>query len=122
MHQPADYFCYLDSSVQQSASTSVKPKLVLTDPPVHCDLLNKVAVKTPQKWKEIGLQLQVSHADIEAISMGNQTPILCFSKVFEKWRTKESPPYTWGTIIDALRAPIVDEVQLANELVKLYSA
>ena len=87
VHQP-DYFYYLDSS---AASTSVKPKLVLTDPPVHCDLLNKVAVKTPQKWKEIGLQLQVSHADIEAISMGNQTPILCFSKVFKKWRTKGVP-------------------------------
>ena len=96
--------------------TSVKPKLVLSDPPVHSDLLNKVAVEIPQKWKEFGLQLQISHADIGAISMSNQTPILCFSEVFEKWRTKGSPPYTWGTIINALKAPIVEEVQLANKL------
>ena len=57
------------------------------------------------------------NADIDShFSMSNQTPILCFSEVFEKWRTKGSPPYTWGTIINALKAPIVEEVQLANKL------
>ena len=109
-------FLLLDSPVQSS------PKPVLSDPPVHSDLLNKVGVKIKHKWREIGLQLQVSNADILAISMSSQIPLLCFSEVLEKWRTKGSPPYTWITMIAALRAPVVDEIALANDIDNLHTS
>ena len=75
------------------------------------DLLNKVAAKTRDKWEKIALQLQIDHGHIKSISKTND-PILCCAEVFDVWRRSGSPPYTWATIIDALRAPIVGEQQL----------
>ena len=40
----------------------------------------------------------------------------CFAEVFDLWERRGSPPFTWATNIDALRADIVGEVQLAYEL------
>ena len=89
----------------------------LNSPPEMNDLLNKVAEKTRDSWEKIGLQLQIDHGRIKSISR-TQDPILCFAEVFDVWRKSGSPPYTWATIIDALRAPIVGEQQLAHELVE----
>ena len=36
--------------------------------------------------------------------------------MFDLWERRGSPPFTWATNIDALRADIVGEVQLAYEL------
>jgi len=36
--------------------------------------------------------------------------------VFKVWRSRVTKPYTWSTIIEALEAPSVDEVRLAQEL------
>ena len=45
-----------------------------------------------------------------------QDPVRCLADIFDVWQRNGSPPYTWATIIDALRAPIVGEVRLAREL------
>ena len=81
------------------------------------DLLNKVAAKARDCWEKIALQLKLKHGHIKTIRNSNtQDPILCYSEVFDVWQKSGSPPYTWATIIDALRAPIVGEHQLAHEL------
>ena len=42
--------------------------------------------------------------------------VLRLAEVFDVWKKNGSPPYTWTTIIDALRAPLVGQVQLAKEV------
>ena len=81
---------------------------------MYLDLLNKVATRVRHKWEEIGLQLQIDRSYLRSIKQTN--PVLCFADIFDVWQRSGSPPYTWATIIDALRAPIVGEVQLASEL------
>ena len=62
----------------------------------------------------MGLQLNVPTDQLN--SMTTTDPISCYADVFNWWQRNGSPPYTWATIIDALRASIVGEVQLAHEL------
>ena len=90
--------------------------LALQNHPKVSDLLNKVAAKASNKWKKLGQQLDIEHHQLKTILEENNDNLDCFAEVFELWKRKGSPPYTWATIIDALRADIVGEVQLAYEL------
>ena len=78
------------------------------------DLLNKVAAHARDKWRNMGIQLNIPMDQLD--SMTATDPIGYYAKIFNWWQKNGSPPYTWATIIDALRAPIVGEVQLAHEL------
>ena len=73
-----------------------------------------MAARATDKWKCIGIQLDIPMDQLN--SMTATDPIICYADVFNWWQRNGSPPYTWATIIDALRAPIVGEVQLAHEL------
>ena len=94
-----------------AATQQLKP---LNSPPKHCDLLNKVAARARDKWRMMGLQLNIPMDQLNAMTATD--PISCYADVFNWWQRNGSPPYTWATIIDALRALIVGEVQLAREL------
>ena len=96
-----------------AATQQLKP---LNRPPEYLDLLNKVAARARDKWRMMGLQLNIPMDQLN--SMTATDPISCYADVFNWWQRNGSPPYTWATIIDALRAPIVGEVQLAHELEK----
>ena len=79
-------------------------------------MLNEVDTQT-NKWEDIGLQLDLSHTDIERIKIEEQERIeACFIKVFNKWETKLIPPFTWPVIINALESPSVAEFRLASQL------
>ena len=89
----------------------------LNTPPELRDLQNKVAAKARDKWKQVAIQLDIKPGHIHSIEIMEQSsPIPCYSEIFYVWRESKASPYTWGTIIDALRAPAVEEQQLANEL------
>ena len=94
-----------------AATQQLKP---LNRPPEYYTLLNKLAVGAVDKWKEIGLALNIPIGQLNSITTID--PILCYAEIFNWWQRNGSPPYTWATIIDALKAPIVGEVQLAHEL------
>ena len=94
-----------------AATQQLKP---LNRQPEYLDLLNKVAAHTRDKWWIMGIQLNIPTDQLN--SMTATDPISCYADVFNWWQRNGSPPYTWATIIDALRAPIVGEVQLAHEL------
>ena len=96
-----------------AASQQLKP---LNRPPEYLDLLNKVATRVRHKWEEIGLQLSIDRSYLKSIWSIKQDPVRCLADIFDVWQRNGSPPYTWATIIDALRAPVVGEVQLAHEL------
>ena len=106
--------CYTPIVASSNAATQhLKP---LNRPPEYLDLLNKVATRVRHKWEEIGLQLSIESSHLKSIWITRQDHVRCFADVFDVWQRNGSPPYTWATIIDALRAPIVGEVQLAHEL------
>ena len=90
--------------------------LSLQKPPKISDLMERVAAEASDKWKKLGQQLNIDHHKLKTISNENNDVLDCFAEVFDLWKRGESPPFTWATIIDALRTKIVGEVQLAYEL------
>ena len=85
--------------------------------PELLDLLDEVASKVPSKWKQISIQLGLTPEDQECFMVTSfNDPIQCFTAVFKVWRSRAIKPYKWSTVIQALRAPSVGEVRLAEEL------
>ena len=83
--------------------------------------MNDVAAAIPAKWRAVGTQLNVSSSDLDRIGVEN--PQDCqgsFQKMLDHWKKKSTSPYTWRTIIDALKAPAVGEVARANNLETKY--
>ena len=89
---------------------------LLQSAPKIKDLLNKVAARANEKWKSVGLQLDMELPELNTIEDRINQANLCYAEMFQLWKTKGDPPFTWGTIIDALKAPSVGETQLATEL------
>lgn len=96
--------------------------IVIVNPPASerplkmSELLNTVDARATDKWKRIGLQLDIAKHRLASISEQTQDHIDCYSKVLSLWQKSGNPPFTWATIIDALKVPIVGEDELANEL------
>ena len=89
----------------------------LQAPPDLLDLLSKVVAEARDKWELVAVQLDIKPSRIHSIHVVKQgQPIHCYHEIFDMWKNKGSPPYTWATIIKALRAPSVGEERLANEL------
>ena len=89
----------------------------LDKPPNIRKLLRTVASVARDKWMLVGIELGIEEDELELISMeGN--PIMRFSKVFIQWKKKADTdfPFTWRTIANALRSPIVEESTLAMEI------
>ena len=83
------------------------------------DLMNEVAAKIPGKWRDVGLQLGVDQSILEGIATVSQGDTnLCYSNVFTRWKNQNSTthPYTWSTVVQALKAPAVVEERLADKI------
>ena len=81
------------------------------------DLLRRVACRATDKWELVGLDLGIEQHQLNTISQYNQrNHIGCYSEVFSLWQKKADPPFTWATIIDTLRSPIVEENAIAQEI------
>ena len=86
-------------------------------PPDLLDLLNKVAAEATDKWELVAAQLGIKPSRINSIGTVKQgQPIKCYTEIFDMWERKGSPPYTWATIINVLRAPSIEEGGIANKL------
>ena len=108
--------CILLFCIYYIVSAQQEPQLeLLNRPPEYLDLLNKVATRVRHKWEEIGLQLQIDRSYLVSTWRIKQD-VCYFADIFDVWKRSGSPPYTWATIFNVLRAPIVGEVQLAHEL------
>ena len=78
------------------------------------DLLNRVADRAMDKWEVLGLQLNIPKHQLNTIQ--KNSPILCYADVFDIWERKSDPPFTWATIVGALRFPSVNENNVAKEI------
>jgi len=84
------------------------------------ELMNDVAAKVVS-WKNFAIQLQLTTVEIDRIDNQERGDTKeCFREVFSLWRKKTTPPYTWTTVISALKSPCVSENCVAMELEQKY--
>ena len=90
----------------------------LTSRPELLSLMNEVAAKIqPLNWKMLAIQLGLSQSQIEIIKTNNNNHVMsCFSETFDTWKHLTKIPYTWSSVLSALRSPSVKEETAANEL------
>ena len=63
-----------------------------------------------------GVGTSAEHTNISAEHNTKEYFNLCFVEVFDIWKRKSDPPFTWATIVEALRSPIVSKNKLAKEI------
>ena len=80
------------------------------------ELLGQVAYKTLDKWDFIGIELNIEDHHLESIKTDTTNNKRRHHQIFLLWKNQASAPYTWSTIIDALRSVTVEEAHLADEL------
>ena len=74
------------SKPDEYAGLRYEPKLV--------DLINEIAMKLPDKWKEIGRGLGLEEHELKKIKLEEQTINDIFSTVFTQWYNGE-----WTTLL-----------------------
>ena len=83
-------------------------------------LCNEVSPRT-NKWREIAINLDIAHVEIERIEVESHGRIEeCFVRVFQRWQRLRSPPFTMATIICVLKCEQVGEQFLARTLREKY--
>ena len=89
----------------------------LESEPQLSELMNEVAAKIPNKWRDVGLQLGVTHSELEVFGSASSPDTNSrFTSVFSAWQKHMIVPYTWKSLIQALKAPSVGEIALAEKL------
>ena len=70
-------------------------------------------------WVRLAIQLQLDHDFLRRFEYSYSYRLdpnqYCFELLI-RWEIIGPLPYTWATLIDALRSPLVEENQLADEL------
>ena len=85
------------------------------------DFANDVITEMkPDKMARLGIQLGLSYSDLEPIMY--QPPFNQYMIMLNKWKAAGTKPYTWETLIEALRSRNVKEPFLADTLEKKHSA
>jgi hypothetical protein len=79
-------------------------------------LANRVAAVIPDKWKKVAVQLELSRGEIRAIQKDEDDSSDRFMAVMDHWKQSLRKPFTWATLVSALRSPSVNETRLADEL------
>ncbi len=74
------------------------------------------------EWIAIGLQLEISMADIERIKIDHNTEKERFGAIFDKWKRTAVPCFTWNTLVNILNSPSVQEHKLAEDIRNKYIA
>ena len=80
--------------------------------------ISQISQQVAQKWRLIGLQLEIhSKSELDQIAYVYQS--LCCSELFMMLAAKmirESRPFTWKGVIEALDSSLVSESSLTSDL------
>ena len=90
----------------------------LSSEPQLLDLMNHVATKILPKWQEFGIALDLALGDLQCLH--TLDPRQRFISIFTKWKEQVTKPYTWLTVIDALKTPTVGAVNLAQDITSKF--
>ena len=83
------------------------------------ELMSRVARKTLTKWYEVGIELRIDTATLDAFEEQTKDQAKHYIKVFKQWKREQKVPYTWTIIIDALDE--VGEKGVASDIRKWLS-
>ena len=81
------------------------------------DLLNLLA-DIDDKWYEIGLSLNVDNNVLNGLESEKKNNIIKLNEILQSWMTTKSSPVTWETVITAMKGPLVNNVQKAEEIIE----
>ena len=99
------------SSGGKTERTPTKPRLK--------DLMDALYHKVADKWRIIGILLEIPTAKLEVIAgIHRGDPQTCFVVMLETWLEQVDPPPTWVAIIEAVE--FLGEEQLGKELREKY--
>ena len=76
-------------------------------------------IQEPSIWQDVGTELGVPNGVLEGFKMNlsfGGRPNLMFKEALIYWEKKQSKPYTWQTILEALSSPSVGQHQLATKV------
>eukprot|EP00731_Ephydatia_muelleri_P003979 Em0002g155a len=108
-----------ESVVTKDPSATGTVPVSLDSEPSLQHLIEKVAAVIPSKYEMVGLQLGLIPSQLQAIRPQHQSlenHHRAFGEIFNEWRRRGSPPYTWRTLTGVLRSASVGEVLLSEEL------
>ena len=87
----------------------------MSSKPVLKDLMKALYHKVPNKWKEIGILLEVPNGTLSGIAEKcRDDPQSCLLKMLEMWLEQAYSPPTWAAIIEAVE--FLGEKPLGKEL------
>ena len=100
------------SSGGKTERTPSKPQLK--------DLMDALYHKVADKWRMIGILLEIPKAKLAGIAEKFQRdPHICLFEMLQTWLERVNPPPTWAAIIDTVE--FLGEEQLGRELREKYS-
>lgn len=106
------------------SATIYRGSVSLDSKPTQEEFITEVALKIPNKYEMIGIQLGCTHAQLQSI--GPRTQSLeahyeTFRGIYGIWEAVASPPCTWRALIEALRSESVGEVDLSFLLASYFA-
>jgi len=95
------------------------PQGVRTDVPQLKDLVDALYIKVADKWKAIGILLEIPKGTLAHIAERCQhDPHRCLLEMLEVWLEQIHPPASWPTMIEAVE--FLGEKHLGRELREKY--
>ena len=73
-------------------------------------------VPNTNQWVNIGVSRELTAVDLDRIRIDYHDEESRFIRVLDIWKKRGYPPFTWNTIIDVLKSPLVEEYVLAENL------
>ena len=89
-----------------------------TKKPVLKDLIDALYHKVADKWKVIGVLIEIPKGTLSSIADKHRDPCSCLIEMLETWLERVHPPPTWAAIIEAVE--FLGEEQLGKELRDKY--
>ena len=112
-------FVFLFSSSTDDACINVSPGGGMSSKPILKDLMEALYHKVADKWKVIGVFLEISNGTLSSIANKYQRdPQSCLVEMLGMWLEQVQPPPTWAAIIKAVE--FIGEKQLGKELRDKY--
>ena len=79
--------------------------------------VRKAVWEAHQRWFDIGLKLDLSMSDLNAIKASHCNSVeLCFSEMLTIWLKQVDPAPTWSALVGALQLPTVGYEELAKRV------
>lgn len=96
--------------------TDPTPAAALNNEPELTHLMDKVAAKIPDQWRDVGIGLGLTVHELDCLSSRGLKPKDCFYYIFTFWKEQMTEPYSWEKIIQVLNSDSVGQKRLAADL------